>query len=146
MVRELLEEFAQFINREPFHPVVLCVPGSGSTAQDGSVVVVYAAVGIPQVVRDVDSLDIVLDNPVVCRWDGTDQNISLRAPVPEKVGELGLVDPPGVLVQFGVLWNHVGQGEGGIAARDCQGKETAEGNVVTRLWESIQNYPLTLRN
>ena len=31
------------------------------------------------------------------------------------------MDPPLVLVQLRVLGDHVGQGEGGVTARDCRG-------------------------
>lgn len=123
MIGELLQEFSQFIQRELLHPVVLCVPRRGGTTLNGSAIVVHTAVGVPQVVWDVDTLHIVFDNPVVRRGNGTNQHKGLRALVPEKVSELGLVDPPGVLVQLGVLRNHVGQGESGIAARDCKREE-----------------------
>lgn len=123
LIGELLHEFSKFIQRELLHPVVLRVPRCGSTTLNGSAIVVHTAVGIPKVVWDVDTFHIVFDNPVVCRGNGTNQHKSLRALVPEKVGELGLVDPPGVLVQSGVLRNHIGQGESGIAARDCKREE-----------------------
>lgn len=80
------------------HPVGLSVPRCGSTTLNGSAVVVHTAVGVPQVVWDVDTLHVVFDNPVVCRGNGTNQHKSLRALVLEKVSELGLMDPPSVLV------------------------------------------------
>lgn len=118
LISELLQEFSQLIQGELLHPVVLGVPrGSGATL-NGPAVVVHAAVGVPQVVWDVDTLHVVFDNPVVRRGNGTNQHERFRALGPEEVCELRLVDPPGVLVQLGVLRNHVGQGERGVAAGD----------------------------
>lgn len=118
LIRELLEKLCQFIQSQCLHPVLLCVPGCGSTALNGSVIVVHTAVGVPQVVWDVDPLHVVFDNPVVCRGDGTNQHIGLGALLLEQLSELGLMDPPGVLVQFWVLRNHIGQGESGVTAGD----------------------------
>lgn len=35
-----------------------------------------------------------------------------------KLSELGVVDPPGILVQLGILRNHIRLG--GVEARDCR--------------------------
>lgn len=98
LIRELLEEFSQFIQGELFHPVVLSVPGFASPALNGSAIVVHAAVGVPQVVRDVDAPHVVFDNPVVRRGNRTNQHKSLGALGLEEFSELGLVDPPSILV------------------------------------------------
>lgn len=98
LVGELLEEFSQFIQGELFHPVVLSVPRLASPTLNGSAIVVHAAVGIPQVVWDVDAPHVVFDNPVVRRRNSTNQHKSLRALGLEEFSELGLVDPPSILV------------------------------------------------
>lgn len=118
LISELLQEFSQLVQGELLHPVVLGVPRGPRAALDWPVVVVHAAVGVPQVVWDVDALHVVFDNPVVQRGNGTNQHKRFRALGPEEVRELRLVDPPGILVQLGVLRNHVGQGERGVAAGD----------------------------
>ena len=122
LVGELLKELVQLIQSVPLHPVALRVPGGGAAALDGFSVVVHAAVCVPQIVGDVDAVDVVLDNPVVSGGHSAHQHVGPRAPGPEQLGELALVDPPLVLVQLGVLGDHVGQGEGGVTARDYSGE------------------------
>lgn len=117
---ELLQQLAQLVQRQLLDPVLLGVPGCTSTAQNGPAVVVHAAVSVPDVVRDVDPAHVVLDDPAVLGRDRADQDEGLGAPGPEKFRPVGLVDPPSVLVEFGVLRNHVGQGERGVAARNCE--------------------------
>lgn len=100
------------------HSVLLSVAGGGAAAMDRLTVVVHTAVGVPDVLGDVDASDVVLDNPVVCGGDGAHQHAGLGALGLEQVGELGLVADPGVLVELGVLGHHVGQGEGGVTTGD----------------------------
>lgn len=134
LIGELLQEFSQLLQRELLHPVGLGVPRCGCTALNGCAIVVHTAVGVPQVVWDVDTLHVVLDNPVVCRGNGPNQHKSCRALFQEKVGELGLMDPPGILVRFGVLRNHIGQGESGVTARDCKREEWKEIKKCIIMW------------
>lgn len=120
LIGELLQKMSQLIQSDLLYQVGLCVPRRGSTTLYRPLIVVHTAVGIPHVVRDVDTLHIVFDNPVVCRGDGTNKHIGLSALVFEKSSELGLVVLPGILIQLGVLRNHIGQGESGIAAGHCK--------------------------
>lgn len=108
LVRELLQKFSQFHQREGLHLVFFCVPGCGSSTLNGHVIVVNTAVGVPHVVWDVDTLHVVFDDPVVCRGNCSHQHIGFRALASEKIRKLGFMDPPGILIHFGVLRNHVG--------------------------------------
>lgn len=84
----LLQELSQFFQSEFLHPVLLCVPGSGSSALYGRVIVVHAAVGVPHKVWDVDPLHVVFDDPVVCRGNGSNQHEGLGALGQEEICEL----------------------------------------------------------
>lgn len=123
-VGELLQELSQLIQRKLLYPVNLSVSRCSSTTLSGLAVVVHAAVSVPHVIRNVDTPHIVFDNPVFCWWNGTNQNKRLGTLLPKKVGHLRLVDPPRVLVELGVLRNHVCQGESGVAAWDCKRRAT----------------------
>lgn len=119
LIGELLQELLQLIQRVPLNPVTLRVPGRAAAALNDFAVVVHTAVGVPQVVGDVDPVNVVLDDPVVGGGNGANQHVGSGALDPEQVGHLGLMDPPCVLVKLWVLGDHVGQGEGGITAWDC---------------------------
>lgn len=74
-----------------------------------------AAVSVPDVLWDVHPFDIVFDDPVVRRRDGTNQHISLMTVCIKQGGQFRLMFVPSVLVQRWVLRHHIGQGKGGIA-------------------------------
>lgn len=119
LVGELLQQLSQLVQGKLLDPVLLGVPGGSSTARNGPAVVVHAAISVPDVVRDVDAAHVVLDDPAVRGRDRAHQDERSGAPLPEKFRHIGLVDPPSVLVEFGVLRNHVCQGESGVATWNC---------------------------
>lgn len=65
-VGELLQELSQLIQRKLLYPVNLSVSRCSITTLSGLAVVVHAAVSVPHVIRNVDTPNIVFDNPVFC--------------------------------------------------------------------------------
>ena len=120
---ELLQESAELGQRVLVDPVLLGVTSSGGSTENGPPVRVHAAIGVPHVVGNVDSPYVVLDNPVVGGGNGTHQDVRLGALGPENVGEVQLVDSPRILVEVGVLRNHVGQSESGVTTWDLKRRE-----------------------
>ena len=85
---KLLQESAELGQRVLVDPVLLSVTSGGGAAANGPPVGVHAAVGVPQVVGNVDPLYVVLDNPVVRGGNSAHQDVRLGALSPENVGEV----------------------------------------------------------
>lgn len=86
-----------------------------SSALNGVALLINAAVGMPQVSRDVDTIFIVSSDPSsrICRGDRSDQNKDFV------VFEVFFIDPPGMVVELSVLGNYVGQSVSGTTATIC---------------------------
>lgn len=113
----LLEEANHFTQRALLNEVLLSVEGECSSTANWRAIAISAAVSIPHVFWDIDTFDIILDDPVVSRGNGTDQHVGLVTLSAEHLRQRGLMIGPRFLVQFWVLRHYVCEGERSITAQ-----------------------------
>lgn len=118
-VRVLLEEVNHLTQCVLLNEILLSVAGNCSSAADGRAIAIDAAVYVPYVFWDIDTFDIIFDDPVVSRGNGTNQHVGLVTLSSEHVSQVGLMTRPRILVQFWVLRHHIREGERGITTWHC---------------------------